>query len=424
MNIFLTSFLHIQTDSVIFLIFMSTPRFFRLEDFIIESPIGQGAYGQIYRAVEIGTGNTFALKALNRRCLMKLKKQNLPVVEKNALLRCANSKFIVALHGTFKDDSNLYFVLEFAEHGDLAEAVNDIGSLNFDVVRLLSAQIFEAICACHRVGVIHRDLKPENVLLDSRNHAKLSDFGSALIDGSGSQELQRSSIVGTPAFVAPELLNDGQICYSSDMWSFGCVIFNLLTGVAPFSGQNTVELMNNIMELKFDGKMETLPPVARDLILGLLKLDPKERMGYGEAMESYPTIRNNPFFKDIDWSGLDDVVMPVFSKFEELPPPTIADPFLNEGETILLDGAVERRRLFTWKERIMFLTNQKRLLLFNAKTKKFKTTIAITQGLKMNVSQDGKEWSISWGKNQTHMFKSNDGLGGIWAATIMRESMK
>lgn len=403
---------------------MSTPRSFRLEDFIIESPIGQGAYGQIYRAVEIGTGKTFAIKALNRRCLMKLKKQNLPVVEKNSLLRCSNSNFIVTLYGTFKDDSNLYFVLEFAEHGDLAEAVNDIGSLNFEVVKLLSAQIFEAICVCHKMNVIHRDLKPENILLDSRNHVKLSDFGSAMIDEKGSQELNRSSIVGTPAFVAPELLNDGQICYSSDMWSFGCVIFNLLTGVAPFNGQNSVELMNNIMELKFDSKIEILPNVAKDLILGLLKLDPKERIGYGEAMDSYPSIRNNPFFKDVDWNNLENVVMPVFTKFEELPPPTIADSLLCEGETILLEGVVERKRLFTWKERIMFLTNQKRLLLFNSKTKKFKTSIAITQGLKMNVSQDGKEWTISWGKNQTQMFKSNDGFGGIWAATIMRESIK
>ncbi|KAH0795768.1 AGC family protein kinase [Histomonas meleagridis] len=173
---------------------MSKQTAFRLEDFIVESPIGQGAYGQIYKAVEVGTGKVYALKAMNRRCLMKMKKQSLPIVEKNALIKCA-STFVVRLYGTFKDDSNLYFVLELAEHGDLAEAVGDIGSLNTNVVKLLSAQIFEAICVCHKANVIHRDLKPENILLDSQNHVLLSDFGTALIEKSDSQELNRSSIV-------------------------------------------------------------------------------------------------------------------------------------------------------------------------------------------------------------------------------------
>ncbi|KAH0798382.1 AGC family protein kinase [Histomonas meleagridis] len=402
---------------------MSKQTAFRLEDFIVESPIGQGAYGQIYKAVEVGTGKVYALKAMNRRCLMKMKKQSLPIVEKNALIKCA-STFVVRLYGTFKDDSNLYFVLELAEHGDLAEAVGDIGSLNTNVVKLLSAQIFEAICVCHKANVIHRDLKPENILLDSQNHVLLSDFGTALIEKSDSQELNRSSIVGTPAFVAPELLNDGKICYSSDMWSFGCVIFNLLTGTAPFSGQNTVELMNNITELKFNPVIKTLPKTAKDLITSLLKLDPHERIGYGEAKEGYPSIRNHAFFKGIDWNNLSNIKMPVFTKFEEEQQPTIADSMLNEGETILMNSIVDRKRLFGWKERSIFLTNQKRLLLFNNKTHEFKMAIALTNGVKVNVAQDGKEWTITWGKGQTQTFRSNDGTGGMWAASIMRESIK
>ena len=199
-------------------------------------------------------------------------------------------------------------------------------------VNIIYYFIFEAICVCHKANVIHRDLKPENILLDSQNHILLSDFGTAIIDDTGNQELNRSSIVGTPAFVAPELLNDGKICYSSDMWSFGCVIFNLLTGHAPFGGQNTVELMSNITELKFHPALKTLPKSAKDLITSLLKPNPHERIGFGESHDGYPSIRKHAFFKGVDWDNLSSIKMPVFTKFEEEQQSTIADSVLKEGK--------------------------------------------------------------------------------------------
>ncbi|KAH0785022.1 AGC family protein kinase [Histomonas meleagridis] len=396
---------------------------FLLEDFIVESPIGQGAYGQIYKAMEVGTGKIYALKAMNRRCLMKMKKQNQPIIEKNALIKCA-STFVVRLYGTFKDDSNLYFVLELAEHGDLAEAVNDIGSLNTNVVRLLAAQIFEAICVCHKANVIHRDLKPENILLDENNHVLLSDFGTALMDDSGNQELIRSSIVGTPAFVAPELLNDGEICYSSDLWSFGCVIFNLLTGSAPFSGQNTVELMTNITDLKFNPAINNLPKTAKDLIVSLLKSNPRERIGFGEAQKGYPSIRNHAFFKDVDWHNLANIKMPVFTKFEE-EQPTIADSILRDNEVIIFNSIISiKNKIFGWKERILFLTNQ-RLLFFNTKTQQLTHCMLLFGDTSATVSRDGKEWTMTYGKyRKRYTFKSNDGLAGMWASHIIRQASK
>ncbi|OHT17449.1 AGC family protein kinase [Tritrichomonas foetus] len=401
---------------------------FRLEDFSVDSPIGQGAFGQIYRAVEQRSGNIYALKAINRRVLIKLKKQSQPINEKNALSLC-ESQNVVKLFGTFKDDSNLYFVFEMCEHGDLAEAVNEIGSLNTDVVRLLSAMLLNAISFCHSKNVIHRDIKPENVLLDNLNHVKLTDFGTAMIlknDGNQNEEnngqMVRSSIVGTPAFVAPELLNDGMICFSSDIWSFGCTMFNLLTGVAPFEGDNPAELMANISHLKFSPAAEKLPRRAKDLIQKILVLDPTKRIGYGENSTGYKSIKSHPFFGGVDFDNLMDIQMPLFTKFEEEPEPTLADEMLANDEKIVLQGDMEKKRTLGYTERLVFLTNKKRILLFKQKSQKFKGELKLAPGIRAEVSSNGKEWFITIGKTTT-TFRCKDGTAGMWAASVMRESI-
>jgi 3-phosphoinositide dependent protein kinase-1 len=398
---------------------------FRLEDFLIDAPIGQGAFGQIYRASDLRDGKVYALKALNRRFLVKMKKQSIPVVEKNALLKCGG-EFVVRLFGTFKDDSNLYFVFELAEHGDLAEAVSEIGSLNIDVVRLLSAQLLQAISQCHRAGVIHRDIKPENVLLDARNHVKLTDFGTALvIDDSKRDTLIRSSIVGTPAFVAPELLNDGQISFSSDIWALGCTIFNLLTGKAPFEGENAAELIENISRGRFAPAAAKLPRRGKALIDSVLQLNPARRLGYGESATGYPSIRRHPFFAGIEWERLGAVTMPLFTPFEDEAPPSLADDMLNATEKVIMEGPVERKRtLRSWRDRTLVLTSSKRLLVFNPKTKELETEIKFAAGAKVEVAAGGREWAFTWAKGKEQVFRSKDGTGAMWAATILRESMK
>jgi 3-phosphoinositide dependent protein kinase-1 len=396
---------------------------FRLEDFVVDAPIGQGAFGQIYKASDLRSGQKYALKAVNRRFLIKLKKQNLPVIEKNALVQCA-SPFVIRLHGTFKDDSNLYFVFDLAEHGDLAEAVSEIGGLNTDVVQLLSAQLLEAICACHRARVIHRDLKPENVLLDARNHVKLTDFGTALLREDGGVGLAKSSIVGTPAFVAPELLNDGMICFASDLWAFGCTVFNLFTGRAPFEGASTPELMDNIINGRLCGAAAVLPRKGRALVDALLQRDPGKRLGAGESAAGYPSIRQHAFFAGVDWEHLTDVAMPLFTKLEEEAPLSIADETLEAGEKVVMEGQVDRRRHLSWAERTMVLTSKKRILLFNTKQKKLKAEMLLAVGAKVEVNPNGKDWVLTWGKGQSQAFRSKDGQGGMWAATILRESMK
>jgi serine/threonine protein kinase len=302
----------------------------------------------------------------------------------------------------------------------------EIGSLNVDVVRLLGAQILVAISQCHRGGVIHRDIKPENILLDSRNHIKLADFGTALIvDRPHGDQLVRSSIVGTPAFVAPELLKDGQIGFSSDIWAFGCTIFNLLTGTAPFEGENAAELMENISHGRFAPAAAKLPRRGKALIDSVLQLDPVKRLGHRQSATGYQSIRDHPFFAGVEWDRLSTVVMPLFTRCEEEGPPSVADDILAEAEKVVMEGRVERKRtLRSWKDRTLVLTSHKRLLMFNTKKKTLKCEIKFTAGAKVEVAPNGRDWTFSWAKGKEQAFRSKDGSGGVWAATILRESLK
>jgi len=289
-----------------------------------------------------------------------------------------------------------------------------------------------AICAVHSANVIHRDIKPENVLLTNRNHVLLTDFGDARIldnslkDSELLSELQRSSIVGTPHFVAPELVTEGLISFDSDLWSFGCCIFDLLTGKPPFPGNTPPEIMTHISNLDFVPEINDVPPSAKDLILKLLVLKHSDRIGHGEAHDGYHSIKSHPFFTGIDWDHLESVQMPIFTPFNKDQELSIAASILRPSEKIEMQGTVERKRMLRWKARQLVLTSQKRFLLFNIETKKIKMEFEIARGTRVEVSPNGKDWTLTWnhgGKKESQVFRAQPGEASMWAATIMKLSM-
>ena len=158
----------------------------------------------------------------------------------------------------------------------------------------------------HRRGVIHRDLKPENVLLDDSKHIKITDFGTAKLlngtkDSSGNalftdtaqNDDRASSFVGTAEYVSPELLTDKNACKASDLWAFGCIIYQLLAGRPPFKAANEYLTFQKIVALDYDIP-RGFPEVARDLVERLLVLDPHRRLPIEH-------VKNHQFFEGITW---------------------------------------------------------------------------------------------------------------------------
>jgi 3-phosphoinositide dependent protein kinase-1 len=282
-----------------------------VRDFVFSRTLGEGSYSTVVLATDRQTLKEYAVKILDKKHIIKEKKIKYVNIERDTLNRLIEHPGIVRLYYTFQDSSSLYYVLDIASGGELLAVLKKIGSFDEECTRFYGAQILDAIEHMHNRGVIHRDLKPENVLLDDQMHIKITDFGTAKllpdprapkeaptsyeIPGTGSDEesSRARSFVGTAEYVSPELLTDKNACKASDLWAFGCIIYQLLSGRPPFKAGNEYQTFQKIVGLEYEFP-PGFPPAARDLVERLLVLDPQRRL-------SIEHIKNHEFFDGINW---------------------------------------------------------------------------------------------------------------------------
>ena len=279
-----------------------------VKDFNFGRTLGEGSYSTVLAATDRQTLREYAIKVLDKRHIIKEKKVKYVNIEKDTLNRLTEHPGVVRLYYTFQDERSLYFVLDLASGGELLGFLKKMGTFDVECTRFYGAQILDAIDYMHSKGIIHRDLKPENVLLDDQMHVKITDFGTAKIldlrkaNGVGSTfgdpmegaEMDRAqSFVGTAEYVSPELLTDKNACKASDLWAFGCIIYQLIAGRPPFKAANEYMTFQKIVGLEYSFP-DGFPPLARDLVERLLVLDPLTRL----PMEH---IKAHPFFDGITW---------------------------------------------------------------------------------------------------------------------------
>ena len=281
-----------------------------VKDFQFGRTLGEGSYSNVVAATDRQTGKEYAIKVLDKRHIIKEKKVKYVNIEKDTLNRLTEHPGVVRLYYTFQDEQSLYFVLDLASGGELLGVLKQTTTFNEECTRFYGAEILDTIEYMHAKGVIHRDLKPENVLLDEHNHVKITDFGTAkILDPPGSsqnandfsagnplegfEETRANSFVGTAEYVSPELLTDKKACKASDLWAFGCIIYQLLAGRPPFKGGHEYMTFQKIVGLDYKFP-PGFPEVAKDLVERLLVLDPASRL-------TIEHIKNHEFFRGITW---------------------------------------------------------------------------------------------------------------------------
>ncbi|XP_031393821.1 probable serine/threonine protein kinase IRE isoform X3 [Punica granatum] len=278
-----------------------------IEDFEIIKPISRGAFGRVFLARKRATGDLFAIK-------LKVFWLSVTSLYQSVILLW----------------ENLYLVMEYLNGGDLYSLLRNLGCLDEEMARIYIAEVVLALEYLHSLNVIHRDLKPDNLLIGQDGHIKLTDFGLSKVglinstdDFSAPQvssggflkedetkdqhsinreQRQKHSVVGTPDYLAPEILLGMGHGKTADWWSVGIILYELLVGIPPFNADHPQNIFDNIMnrDIPWPKVPEEMSYDVYDLIDRLLTENPVQRLGATGAAE----VKQHSFFKNINWDTL------------------------------------------------------------------------------------------------------------------------
>ncbi|XP_060230313.1 ribosomal protein S6 kinase alpha-6 isoform X2 [Meriones unguiculatus] len=260
--------------------------------------LGQGSFGKVFlvrKKTGPDAGQLYAMKVLKKASL-KVRDRVRTKMERDILVE-VNHPFIVKLHYAFQTEGKLYLILDFLRGGDVFTRLSKEVLFTEEDVKFYLAELALALDHLHRLGIVYRDLKPENILLDEIGHIKLTDFG--LSKESVDQEKKAYSFCGTVEYMAPEVVNRRGHSQSADWWSYGVLMFEMLTGTLPFQGKDRNETMNMILKAKL-GMPQFLSAEAQSLLRMLFKRNPVNRLGSAGVEE----VKRHAFFESVDWNKL------------------------------------------------------------------------------------------------------------------------
>ncbi|XP_052900261.1 calcium/calmodulin-dependent protein kinase type IV-like [Anopheles moucheti] len=254
---------------------------------VADTWIAKGMYGIVRGAVSKQSGISYAAKFLRRRrrgqcCLSEINH------EIAVLMLCADSDHVVKLQAVHETRSECALILELATGGELQSLIDDQGQLMEQTTRVCMREILRALQHMHSKSIAHLDLKPQNILLVGKSvddGLKLCDFGLARFIAEKNKIYE---IVGTPDYVAPEVLHYNPLSLKSDIWSIGVLAYVLLTGLSPFGGENKQETFLNVTKCSLtfpDDLFRGISSDAVDFIKSALRIMPKDRLTVEECLE-------------------------------------------------------------------------------------------------------------------------------------------
>lgn len=262
-----------------------------LADFKPVRALGQGAYGKVILVKDEHTSKLYAMKQLQKAEIIienqdtnDVSKRVERIFAERTILSQLDHPNVVKLFYTFHDNSRLYLLLQYIPGGELFYHLKERGTLDEDTTAFYAAEISCALKFLHERGIVYRDLKPENCLLDARGHLVLTDFGLSKksVDENSSSSAEDvselHSIIGTPEYCAPEILQGLPYTRNCDWYSLGCLVYDMLVGKPPYTGDNHKVILNKIKKEKAGPRIPFyLSDGMKDWLGAMLKKDVSKR---------------------------------------------------------------------------------------------------------------------------------------------------
>ena len=268
---------------------------YSLTDFHIMRTLGTGSFGRVHLVRSVHNGRYYAIKVLKKYQVVKMKQVE-HTNDERRMLKLVEHPFLIRMWGTFQDSKNLFMVMDYIEGGELFSLLRKSHRFPNPVAKFYAAEVALAVEYLHSHDIIYRDLKPENILLDRNGHIKITDFGFA-------KEVNTVTwtLCGTPDYIAPEVITTKPYNKSVDWWSFGILIFEMLTGYTPFYDPTPMKTYENILNGTITYP-DYLPPDILDLLQKLIVKDLTLRLG--NLQNGSDDVKNHPWFKEVIWERL------------------------------------------------------------------------------------------------------------------------
>ena len=254
-----------------------------IADFKLIKELGVGSYGRVILVQHKKTLAKYAIKAIDKRSQINIQEKPYFIREIEIMYRVHHPN-VVKLFGHFEDNNFCYFIMEYISGGNIYNLVpkNGIKITSTKNIVSIMKDVISATYYLHHMNppIIHRDIKPENVVLDQNMVGKLTDFGwSNYMHG----DIKRTTVCGTPVYLAPEIISGRGHDEKVDIWCIGVLMFELITGFAPFQGNDVQTVKYNISRLKITWP-KGMDRDAADLISKILKYNPYERISLEQML--------------------------------------------------------------------------------------------------------------------------------------------
>ena len=270
-----------------------------MDDFQIISKLGEGAYSTVYKVMRIVDKKIYALKKVKLLNLSDKEKEN--ALNEVRILASVKSNFVVSYKEAFFDekDRTLCIVMEFADNGDLYQKITEHKkrSLFFEesTIWRIFIQLVKGLKALHDLNILHRDLKSANVFLYSNGEAKIGDLNVSKVTRGGLGTTQ----TGTPYYASPEVWSDFPYDNKSDIWSLGCVLYEMITLRPPFRANNMEGLYKKVTKGQYSKIPDIFSNDLYQMVQFLLQVNPKLRPNCDQILNHPILLKRIEYFKAI-----------------------------------------------------------------------------------------------------------------------------